>query len=110
MLAVIKYIYGFFLLSLLLIMLFSFSGCSNGGQINLPPEICEYGNIFCSVSNTLCEQNNLPENICYYFNMTCLNLEYLCSDTLTTETKQVLLKYQKALNDSLINSVLNYAN
>ncbi|MCC7332650.1 MAG: hypothetical protein IT232_08590 [Flavobacteriales bacterium] len=110
MITSIKIIYSIFLFALLFIMLFSFLNCSGSNQINLPSEVCEYGNLTCSVAESLCEQNIIPDNICYYFTLSCINLNYLCEDTTSAKTKELLLLQQKILNEKVMKEALNYGN
>jgi len=83
-----------------------FVGCSGGNEI--PQPVCDYGEIVCNVSQTLCDTSLLPENLCYYLNLSCVNLEYLCSNNLTEKERDSIIISQNVLNDFLKNFVTGY--
>lgn len=89
-----------FIKSIIVVALFSLfvfiSGCSGGSQI--PPEVCNYGELVCSTGNYVCENFEIPDPICTYFNLACINLSVLCNSEPGSNEYNTALKSLNDLN------------
>ena len=55
-----------------------FTGCGGGNQI--PPEVCQYGEMVIEVAQTLCDNfPQIPPEVCTWVDIAELNLNALCN-------------------------------
>ena len=86
---------------------FSLSGCSGGNEI--PPEVCEYGQMVVQVAQTLCDNfPQIPPEICTWVDIAQINLDALCnSEPGSLAYKQSLTSLQY-VNANLLLFIENY--
>lgn len=90
-------------ISLFVALLFSFSfisGCS--GTVEIPPEVCEYGDSVLDVAQMLVETfPNVPPAISTYIQLARVNLQILCESESGSSSYNESLNSLKNINDSL---------
>lgn len=90
-------------ISLFVVLLFSFSfisGCS--GTVEIPPEICEYGDTILDVAQMLVDTfPNVPPAISTYIQLARVNLQILCESEPGSSAYNESLNSLKNINDSL---------
>jgi len=90
-------------LSFFIVILFSFSfapGCA--GTVEIPPEVCEYGDTILDIAETLVEMfPNVPPIITTYIELARANLAILCETEPGTTLYNKSIKALAEVNDSL---------
>ena len=79
---------GFFIITS-----FSFTGCSGSNTSQI---VCDYGNVLCDVSTTMCTQiPGIPPQVCNYLDLACYNLNQLCALRDSTDS----VRYKLAISN-----------
>jgi len=87
-----KNIFSLFI-GLFIVTSLSFTACSGSNTSQI---VCDYGNVLCDVSTTMCTQiPGIPPQVCNYLDLACYNLNQLCALRDSTDS----FKYKQALSN-----------
>ena len=87
-----------YFIALLIAMICLFNSCTS---VQIPQEVCTYGQMTCDAGLYVCENYEIPEPICQYFELACLNFTILCESEYGSVAYQTALKNLNIANVKL---------